>query len=941
MSSRLPKSRRSGKRMESVKKFFGLGGRRKEQVRKPRHLMIDPLEERQLLSLSVGNLSDILVNQTPSTAISTIAGQSMAVDHSGDAITVWTRIDAVLDDSGNPIIDPRTGQAMTDANIFARYLTNEVQRIVLPASLLTNNTTKLGNPYFSLLYSAGEIQQQISFTSMNPGGMALAGTFQLGINLDGDDKIDPVTETTVPIIFVEGNWNSSDATVNCAALMQKALRDLAAKGGDTANMLQNATVTAVDSLHYTVTYPFVYEPSADPNAPAIPNLMIAGQDFLANDGGQGYLPSVEIKTLRQPTLVGVKTNGNPNIPLSFTDPSQTALAIEQAFQMTTQGYPMGPVFIPIPTPTGPGPADSGPTEFRTPTATVKVVSVKTVDDPLGLRTFDVTFVGNSGLQDHPLLFLGNKIINDQKATITLTNPQRQIATITKMSSPEFRVNPPEPDNPFTPLPDVTQQSNPAVAMDADGDFIITWQSEVPDEVTPGSKIDIFAQRFSPAAIVSAPNLVISKTNLAMLEGTSTAVTVKLASKPIYPVTVTITRQAGSDVDFTLNSQQTATTLTFDASNWDSPRTVTFNAGIDANTTNDIGTFDVTANGFAAQSIVISETDLNSLVVSTNSLSVEEGAANVFTVRLAKDPGKTITVNIGKVAGGDADLTADKTSLTFNSGNWSLPQMVTVTAARETDPNQDSLNGTASFTLIPDDANYASSVVNVAEDDDWAHLIVSTNALQILEGGNGTFTVMLSGKPTGNVDIGLLKQSGGDESINTGGITAIRFTPNNWNVPQTVRVYADADNDSLNGTAIYYLIGPNNAPIETVTVTKIDQPLLQISYDETYADGNFAYVRVPEGGDGVFYVSLPFQPKTDVTVTVTADSGGDQSLTLLDPTTLTFTPANWNRPQAIAISATDDTTDPTGAWPDFVPAVAQNEDGVRNFFVYAPDSSPRG
>jgi hypothetical protein len=136
MSSRLPKSRRSGKRMESVKKFFGLGGRQKDAVRKPRRLMIDPLEQRQLLTVSVGNLADHLVNQTllgPGNAIpvpadtqTTIAGQSMATDHNGDIVVTWTRVDPVLFDPAttmtttnpitglpyaqyDPIIDPTTG----------------------------------------------------------------------------------------------------------------------------------------------------------------------------------------------------------------------------------------------------------------------------------------------------------------------------------------------------------------------------------------------------------------------------------------------------------------------------------------------------------------------------------------------------------------------------------------------------------------------------------------------------------------------------------------------------------------------------------------------------------------------------------------------------------------------------------------------------------------
>ena len=39
-------------------------------------------------------------------------------------------------------------------------------------------------------------------------------------------------------------------------------------------------------------------------------------------------------------------------------------------------------------------------------------------------------------------------------------------------------------------------------MDADGDFVITWQSYTPDSVNLGSGYDIYARRFSPAGYVN-------------------------------------------------------------------------------------------------------------------------------------------------------------------------------------------------------------------------------------------------------------------------------------------------------------------------------------------------------------------------------------------------------------------------------------------------------
>ena len=81
--------------------------------------------------------------------------------------------------------------------------------------------------------------------------------------------------------------------------------------------------------------------------------------------------------------------------------------------------------------------------------------------------------------------------------------------IIKESSDAFRVNDPEPlFNPQTMVrPPVYNQLNSQVAMDADGDFVITWQSYTPYSVNPGSGYDIYARRFSPAGYAATPSFI--------------------------------------------------------------------------------------------------------------------------------------------------------------------------------------------------------------------------------------------------------------------------------------------------------------------------------------------------------------------------------------------------------------------------------------------------
>ncbi len=90
------------------------------------------------------------------------------------------------------------------------------------------------------------------------------------------------------------------------------------------------------------------------------------------------------------------------------------------------------------------------------------------------------------------------------------------------------------------------------------------------------------------------------------------------------------------------------------------------------------------NVFAAQS----------LIVSTTSVSVNEGSTNTFTVRLAAQPTSDVTVNVTRTSG-DTDLTVSGGgTLTFTTANWNTPQTVTLSAAEDAD----TVNGTAIFSV---------------------------------------------------------------------------------------------------------------------------------------------------------------------------------------------------------------------------------------------------
>jgi NADH:ubiquinone oxidoreductase subunit C len=117
---RLPKLFRGWSSKEGSTNRSGLTGRsakesrRRRELASPRRLRIDPLESRELLSVSPADTSDVLASQTldlynaafpeanlraqyPAASQFTDAAKALAADNSGDFVITWTRNDPVVD----------------------------------------------------------------------------------------------------------------------------------------------------------------------------------------------------------------------------------------------------------------------------------------------------------------------------------------------------------------------------------------------------------------------------------------------------------------------------------------------------------------------------------------------------------------------------------------------------------------------------------------------------------------------------------------------------------------------------------------------------------------------------------------------------------------------------------------------------------------------------
>ena len=399
-------------------------------------------------------------------------------------------------------------------------------------------------------------------------------------------------------------------------------------------------------------------------------------------------------------------------------------------------------------------------------------------------------------------------------------------------------------------------------------------------------------------------LLIDPTSVEMPEGGGATYTVRLATEPAQDVTVTIT---GTDADLTVLSVRPMV-LTFTAADWDTPRTVALGAGTDADTDDDQMTLTHTAASddtaydglsatLAVKVIDDASTDHAGLEVNPAQLSVDEGEATGYNVRLRSQPSGDVTVTVTVTGAAGSDLDGVPDTLTFTDVDWGVWQSVAMIAHHDPDIDDD----TATLTHTAAGGSYGGQSTDVTVtivDDDTAGVSLDPTRVTVTEGGVGaTYTAVLDSQPSGDVTV-TIGGAGSEVSLDE---SPLVFTSGNWNTPQTVTVTAVDDDFDENTETVTLTHTAASADddyddlAETLEVDVVD--------DDTAGVVVPAAVTVTEGEDGVGYpVRLATEPSADVTVTI---GGVPHDDITLDKTTLTFTSDNWDTPQTVEVTAVDD------------------------------------
>ncbi len=190
------------------------------------------------------------------------------------------------------------------------------------------------------------------------------------------------------------------------------------------------------------------------------------------------------------------------------------------------------------------------------------------------------------------------------------------------------------------------------------------------------------------------------------------------------------------------------------------------------------------------SLAVTDDDTPALVLTPETLTVDEGDSGNYRVALATEPAGDVTVSIA----GTGEVTTAQNTLTFTAENWSTAQPVTVSAGQDADAADDR----ARLDHRASGGGYDSvtgSVTVTVTDDDTPGLILTPAALTLAEGASASYTVALATEPTGNVTVSIAGT--GDVTVDR---STLSFTARNWSAAQTVTAFAARDEDVANDSA---------------------------------------------------------------------------------------------------------------------------------------------
>ena len=391
--------------------------------------------------------------------------------------------------------------------------------------------------------------------------------------------------------------------------------------------------------------------------------------------------------------------------------------------------------------------------------------------------------------------------------------------------------------------------------------------------------------------------------------TSAVVRVSVSANPEREIVVGLTQVPGVGVSGTDYTTNLSSSVTFSASDH-AVRNFTVSA-----TNDDLDEDEETVMlGFASlppgvlegltATVAIEDNDTRGVDVSPSSVTIREGNDGDYEVMLLSEPTGAVTVS---VSSNNVDVTVSPSSLEFATSNWAEAQTVTVSVGMDADADDD----TATLDHAASGADYAgeTAAVSVMVNDNDAPstgVVLSVVPMDVGEGAGATEVAV-----TAELD-GAAFQTATTVSVSVAADTAV--AGDYGASPNSFEIVILANDESANGT---FTLTPVDDAVdednETVSVTGTAAGLMMSAATVTIEDDDTRGVLVSAtlveleedaGASSMetYTVVLESAPTDAVTVTV---SSGDAALATVSPSSLTFTPTNWETARTVTVRAESD------------------------------------
>ena len=401
----------------------------------------------------------------------------------------------------------------------------------------------------------------------------------------------------------------------------------------------------------------------------------------------------------------------------------------------------------------------------------------------------------------------------------------------------------------------------------------------------------------------SPEIVVEPTALTIDEGDTAIYSVHLTARPTGSVTIT----PRSD---NTNVATVSGALVFTRQDWSTAQMVMVTSSQDDDFQDGSAMITHTIRGGGYDgvpdqpvSVTVLDDESPSIVVNPRTLSINEGDSGTYSVSLATQPSGSVTV---RPVSSDTTTATVSGALTFTTGNWSMPQMVTVTSSQDDDA--ESSNITISHDISGggfDQATDRPVSVTVIDDDEADVILGTPTPNPVAEGGTFSYSVVLSAAPSDTVTITQVSSSTAIDELPNSPIT---FNANNWSTPQNFNVSTIDDANAVDEEIIisHTVTGGNfNAvEVEDVVVTVEDGDTAAVIYDEDlFPDFQ---LDIAEGGAASYTLTLATEPTANVII---IPKSSDATVALVSEA-LVFTPTDWNTPKPITAWGIhdDDSTD---------------------------------